>query len=78
MRIASRQSHDANRTKEGEGRTVSWRRLFRFSDRTPQAAHLSADSPLTANRFQIWCPGPESNRYGVASEGFSYHYSFHC
>ena len=20
----------------------------------------------------VWCPGPDSNRHGVASEGFSY------
>jgi hypothetical protein len=25
-----------------------------------------------------WCPGPDSNRHGVAPEGFSYHYSFRC
>ena len=23
-------------------------------------------------RMLKWCPGPDSNRYGVASEGFSY------
>lgn len=25
---------------------------------------------------QGWCPRPESNRYGLAAEGFSYHFDF--
>jgi hypothetical protein len=27
---------------------------------------------------RAWCPGPDSNRHGVAPEGFSCHYSFRC
>jgi hypothetical protein len=42
---------------------------------TPMRAEGGDGMPLAGqgNALQAhWCPGPDSNRYGVASEGFSY------
>jgi hypothetical protein len=27
---------------------------------------------IRRRKIVVWCPGPDSNRHGVASEGFSY------
>jgi len=33
-------------------------------------------STIFEQSVEDWCPRPESNRHGVTSEGFSYHYDF--